>query len=349
MKRIAIIMAGGSGERFWPVSTKERPKQFLKLASPEKTLLEEAVSRAADVVGESSVFIATGSHLQEATKDLLPFLPPHHIFAEPHKRNTAGCLIWVAANLIAARPDDWAETSLAILTADQRIVPVQGFLESVTAALETVEQYGGIATIGIRPTRPETGFGYIEVGEAVGAASQVTRFREKPDIETARRFLVAGNFLWNSGMFFCTVGTLMTELTRLQPEMAQVAMECAKKIAEGKSADAADIFSSCPNISIDYAVMERAEKVFVIEANFDWDDLGSWDSLERSYPKDPHGNVSQGTARMIDCNGSIAFNDTEDFNLSLLGLENVVVVVSGKQIMVCEKSRAQEVKRFLNS
>src|SRR5690606_38644714 len=170
-QRLAFIMAGGSGERFWPVSTKEHPKQFLKLASPDKTLLEQSVERAAKIVGIENTFIATNTILAEKSSSACPELKRENTLAEPAKRNTAGCLVWVAANIIARNPETWPTTSVAILTADQRIHPIENFVETVDIALTAAEEHGTIVTIGIRPNRPETGFGYIEVGDPVNHVS----------------------------------------------------------------------------------------------------------------------------------------------------------------------------------
>ena len=175
-KRLAFIMAGGSGQRFWPVSTNERPKQFLKLASPDATLLEQSVERAASIVGLECTHIATGKPLQATSQSACSNLKPEQVTAEPHKRNTSGCLIWVAANVIAQNPTDWADTTIAVLTADQRIDPEAEFTKTVLNAMETAEEHGAIVTIGIRPDRPETGYGYIEVGDANGKAFDVIRF-----------------------------------------------------------------------------------------------------------------------------------------------------------------------------
>lgn len=349
MKRVAVIMAGGSGERFWPVSTKERPKQFLHLASPEKPLIAEAVERGAAVAGLDATYIATGRHLVEGSLSAVPGLPAENILAEPCKRNTLGCLVWVAASLMAAEPGGWSETTVAVLTADQRIHPMSGFQSTVTKAMEAAEAHGGIAVIGVRPTRPETGFGYVESGEPSGSALRVVRFREKPDLATAEEFLAAGTFLWNSGMFFYTLATFMRELDRQAPDVATTTRTLAELIRTGEQERADEVFASLPNLSIDYAVMERADPVFVVPAEFEWDDLGAWDALARSYKADDAGNVVQGQAHMIEANGNTVYVHGTDQTVSLLGVEDLVVVVTEGRVLVLPKHRAQEVKRFLQS
>jgi mannose-1-phosphate guanylyltransferase len=215
-RRVAVILAGGSGERFWPVSTRERPKQFLRLTDPERSLLREAAERAAALVGWESTYVSTGRHLASATAAECTSLPPENVLAEPTKRNTLGALVWVAASLIAKHPDDWAETTVAVLTADHRIAPEPAFHETVRQAMSLAEESGGLVTIGIPPDRPETGYGYIELGEG----SSVRRFTEKPDAATAAQYLAGGRHLWNSGMFFWTLAAFMAELVAAEPEAA---------------------------------------------------------------------------------------------------------------------------------
>ena len=346
-KRLAYIMAGGSGQRFWPVSTNERPKQFLKLASPDATLLEQSVERAAKIVGIESTHIATGKPLQVSSQTACPSLNPSQVIAEPHKRNTSGCLVWVAANVIAQNPDDWPETTIAVLTADQRIDPETEFTKTVLSAMDAAEEHGAIVTIGIRPNRPETGYGYIEVGAANGNAFDVVRFREKPDRETAEQFIDAGNFLWNSGMFFYTLATFMAELELAQPEMARITREIAGHLAQGDTLAAENAFAGLPSISIDFALMEKARRVMVVEATFTWDDLGAWDSIERTYDADQYGNVSLGKSRVIEAKNNVVYIDRSNTEVCLLGVDDLVIVVTPEAVLVCPKDRAQEVKKFL--
>lgn len=343
-KRVAVIMAGGSGERFWPVSTREKPKQFLRLASPDRSLIQESVARASALVGMESVYVATGRHLVAPTLADCPQLEGR-VLAEPDKRNTAGCLVWVTASLMAAGPE-WAETTVAVLTADHRIEPEEGFVSTCRAAMQAAEDHGCITTIGISPTRPETGFGYIEIGEAIGDVFAVKQFREKPDKPTAEQYVSSGHFLWNSGMFFFTLPGFYRELERSQPEMAALTKQIAGHLAQGDQSAAEVLFRQLPSISVDYAVMERAEKVMVAKAQFEWDDLGSWDALERSQPAGPDGNVAVGESIFIDSRDNIVYNDG-NLTVNLLGVEGLTVVVAEGQVMVCPKDRAQEVKRFL--
>jgi len=347
-RRVAVIMAGGSGERFWPVSTRLKPKQFLKLASPTQTLLEQAVERAASSTSYGETYIATGRHLADLSFETCPNIPPENILAEPAKRNTTGCLVWVAANLIAKFPDTWPTTTLAILTADQLITPPKAFESTLERAMNAAEEHGAIVTIGIRPDRPETGFGYIECGSPSSGVLEVKQFREKPDVATAEEFISAGNFLWNSGMFFYTLPTFMSEMALAQPAIAEAIRSIAGHLAQKELAEADAVFESLPNISIDFALMEKSKRVLVTEADFKWDDLGAWDSVARSYAADENSNVTLGSTNLIESKENVVYNETNSHEVCLLGIEGLAVVVTGDKILVIPKDRAQEVKKFLN-
>ncbi len=348
-RRVSVIMAGGAGERFWPVSTRTKPKQFLRLSSPDRSLITEAVDRAAALFGNEATYIVTGEHLVEATKEECPNLPEANVMAEPCKRNTAGCLVWAAAQLIASDPDGWSQTSVAVLTADHRIAPEAAFHDTVRRALETAERTGGLVTIGVRPDRPETGYGYIETGEPDGEASAVRRFREKPDLATAQGFLASGGFLWNAGMFFWTLPAFVAEMEQADPGYGAAVREIAGYLGSGREAEARAAFEALPSVSIDYALMEKARRVFVVEAGFEWDDLGSWDSLARSYPGDDAGNVNLGPTRVLEGAGNVVYNVGPGQEVCLLGVEGLVVVVTDGVVMVCPKERSQDVRRFSQS
>lgn len=349
-------MAGGAGERFWPLSRRLRPKQFLKLASPDRSLIQQTVDRLVPLVGTESVFIATGPHLVSRTVEDLPELARSQVFAEPHKRNTAGCLVWVAANLLASDPAARETCSMAIVTADHRISPDEGFRSTIDAALTVAEATRGLVTIGIPPTRPETGFGYIEVdrsGSKLGTSSvavwPVKRFREKPDEATAAKFVASGHFLWNSGTFFWTLDGFLSELEQVSPELYGSIFQIAAAIRSGDHNTAHQLFEALPSISIDYALMERAKQVFVAEAAFDWDDVGSWDALDRSLHADDSGNVGMGESVLVESQNNIVVNECPEAVVTLLGVSDLAVVVTGDAVLVCPKDRAQEVRKVVEA
>lgn len=358
-QRVAIIMAGGSGERFWPLSRRNRPKQLLNLTRPDKSLLQEAVARVAPVVGNENVYIATGQHLVDSIRAAEVGIPDENVLAEPCKRNTAGCLCYVTAVLMARYNMDIAHISMAVLTADHQIAEDDEFQKTVMTSLEAAEQNDALVTIGIRPSRAETGYGYIEMDNTAKPAAgstedypvfPVVRFLEKPDRETAQRFLATGHYLWNSGMFFWRVKTFLDELKDARPEMVQIVEQIAANLAAQKEKDANARFAELPDISIDYALMERARGLLVAPASFKWDDVGSWDALDRTFDHDENDNVAVGDPVLHDTEKSIIYNEpgAQKMAVSVVGMQDVVVVVSSDSVLVVPKKRAQDVKAAVN-
>ena len=343
-KRIAVIMAGGAGERFWPVSRTTRPKQLLRLGRPDMSLLEEAVERASSIVGTENVYVATGKAVEEPIR-ASGVVSAQHLWVEPLKRNTLGALCWVAANLLA---HDGENVSLAILTADHRITPADRFRECVERALDAAEERSALVTIGIRPDRPETGYGYIELdasSEGPKGVFTAKSFREKPDQATAEMFLREGRFLWNSGMFFWTLTAFTRELEKAQPAAHRITQELAEAILSKVPTE--EVFERLPNISIDFALMEKADNVAVVESCFEWDDVGAWDALERTFESDAARNVAFGDASLIDSEGCVIYNDSDEVLVSVLNVKDLLVVVTKDAVMVCPKSDAQRVREIV--
>lgn len=347
VKKVAVIMAGGSGERFWPLSRAQRPKQLLKLTSPDQTLLEEAVNRIAQSIPREDIFISTMPDLVEAIKEAGPNVPDENILAEPCKRNTAGCLCWVAAELRAKYGPD-VNVAMAILTADHQIGAPELFLKQVDIALEAAVEFNSLVTIGIKPTRPETGYGYIEAGSPTSKDSvlMVDRFREKPNHLVAEEFLYSRRHYWNSGMFFWTISTFLGEMEKASPLHAQVTTSIAKSLAEGNKDEAEAQFKRLPNISIDYALMEKASRVLMVMGDFPWDDVGAWDALGRSREKDEHENVIEGNCIVLNSKDSIVVNEVEGKRMvvGVTGVEHLVVIVSEDAVLVTTKNSAQDVR-----
>jgi mannose-1-phosphate guanylyltransferase len=344
-------MAGGSGERFWPMSRENKPKQLLNLTNSEQNLLEEAVERIAPLVGKGNVYIATGKNLKDAMV-ASNLVAPSQLLVEPSKRNTLGALCWVAASLIARQPNGWRETVLAILTADHHIGSPEEFRQTVDTALEVARKSAGLVTIGIKPARPETGYGYIEpdlsapVPVAPGSVHKAKSFREKPDADAAARYVEAG-FLWNSGMFFWTLGSFWDALAETQPEALEVVRSVSEALKVGDEETAEKAFNDLPNLSIDYAVLEKAPSVFVVRGDFPWDDVGAWDSLERTLRRKAGENVFEGDVVALDMKTSIVINGSKEMAVGVLGLEDLIVVVTDDAVLVCPKSRSQEVRRVV--
>ncbi len=363
MKRTAIIMAGGSGERFWPVSRKIKPKQLLNLTS-EKTMLEESIERISPVIPPEDIYIITGRALLEPIRRTIPSLPPENVVAEPYKRNTAPCLALGAAFITSkyAPGCSPSEISIAVLTADQMIEPREGFTKTIEATLSYVEQHDVLAAIGIPPSRPETGYGYVEIEEPFDYSSgepeikPVLSFREKPALKKAEEYVESGKFLWNSGMFFWRADVFTENMKKHLPEVGNEIEKISRmyeKHTNKALPDAfertAPVFEKFPNESIDFGLMEKASRVVVSKALFSWDDIGSWDSLERVRKKNELGNITEGTAALVDCRDSIIVNNTgKKIAVAGLGLENMVIVATEDAFLVCPKDRVQEVKKCVS-
>jgi mannose-1-phosphate guanylyltransferase/mannose-6-phosphate isomerase len=252
----------------------------------------------------------------------------------------------VAANLIAAGEED---STLAVLTADHWIGEASLFQEDVASAMSLAEQSGALVTIGIPPTRPETGYGYLEAGDdgLPFGGIRVARFHEKPSAETAGRYVERGGFYWNGGMFFFTLRSFLDELERANPSASSILKDVTSRLRSGDDSDAAEAFERLPNLSVDYAVMEKASNVAMVPARFKWDDLGAWDALSRSLAPDEHGNVKVGVVETIDVSDCILYNEDEGSVLAALGVRDLIVVRSGNAVLVCDKSQAQRVREIV--
>jgi mannose-1-phosphate guanylyltransferase len=340
MTRNVVIMAGGTGERFWPLSRKTRPKQLLELTSSGKVMIAEAIDRIAPLVDYANIYIITGELLKKPIEEALPQLPKANIIAEPAKRNTAPCLA-LSAGILANRGNP-SEQSVAVLTADQIIEPEQNFRETIANVLDYVEKNEVISTIGIVPHRAETGYGYIELGNKLSTNGtgiyEINSFKEKPDITTANSYLQAGNYLWNSGMFFYRLDLFISEMKANAPQIGNQI-----ELLHSAKPDLSQIFQAFPSISIDYALMEKTQKAVVAEANFYWDDLGAFDALDRVNTKDENGNIIKGEVIAINCKDSIIINSSKRL-ASAYGLEGIVLIQTDDAVMSCPKGEAQQVK-----
>ncbi len=358
MKRAAIIMAGGAGERFWPLSRRRHPKQLLRLLNPEKTLLEESIDRIAKVIAKEDIYIITAEHLLVPIRETISILPAENIIAEPMKRNTAPCLALGAAVLLEKYSLPPEDIIMAVLTADQLISPEEKFIETVEGILNYTEQNPVLATIGIKPDRPETGYGYIEANEKfdIGETFEIKTaeaFHEKPGYSAACRYLDSGRYLWNSGMFFWRLDAFIEQMSRHSPEIGlrigemkdnykgvvNLPLTTANPAITG-------IFESMPDISIDYALMEKADNVVVARALFRWDDVGSWDSLERVKQKDSRGNILDGYAIAADSKDNIIINASDGRIVGLIGIENLAIIATDDAILICPKDRVQEIRKI---
>lgn len=345
--RIGVILAGGSGERFWPLSRRSRPKQLLKLADPSCSMLQQAVDRILPLFPAERIFVVTGEHLLETIQTAGIGIPVENVVAEPAKRNTAGALVYAAAVLLA-RYGNPEQCTMAVFTADHRIEPGDIFREDVSEALSQVEKSGGLAVIGIPPDRPATGYGYIEVQKGgSGRVVPVKAFREKPDAERASTYVKSGRHYWNSGMFFWRLDEFLRELEAAAPMMAEAVPELAELIRSGSRVKVQERFASLENISIDYALMEKAQSVWMVPAQFQWDDLGTWESLRRVSEPDTTGNVTSGDPVLVNTRNSIVVNEpgADRMAVVVVGMENVVVAVTDDGVLVVPADRSEDVAK----
>ena len=326
MKVFAVIIAGGSGERLWPLSTPEHPKQFVTLFGG-KPLIRHAMDRIAGIVEPSEVLVVTAKPLVSQTRKALPALPKANILAEPCRRNTAPA---IALAVREVKKRGGSDAVCCILTADHLVDPESEFRQALRQAIAVAVKERKIVTLGIRPTYAATGFGYIDI------AANPPRFTEKPDARKAARFLKRGTYLWNSGMFIFRVDVMESELRAFAPDAARL-LDAGNWKA---------IYSSLESESIDYAVMEKTKELAVVPAEFRWDDVGSWNSVPNRFEHDADDNTCLGKTAVYDTKGSVVVS-TPDHLAAVVGLKDVVVVHTNKVTLVCAKSKAQDIKRLL--
>ena len=334
----ALILAGGSGTRFWPLSRKWKPKQLLALER-DRSLLRETLERLQPLGGPEAVWVCTTEALEEHVRRELPEVPPEQILLEPEGRNTAPAIGWSVRSM----PEDARNGVVAVLPADHRVGEPAALRETLERAAEVVAREDRVMALGVVPRWPETGYGYLELEPEEGpdGVRRVRRFVEKPSAETAAHFLAAGNYLWNAGIFVFRGSTLLGILERLQPELARGLEEIAT--APGRLRE---LYSRLPADSIDYAVMERLDGISTLPLDCGWSDLGSWEALDEVLPKDAAGNTGRGDRLAVDARGNLLFADAG--TIAVLGIEGLVVVRTGDAVLVCPKSRSQEVKKLVS-
>jgi mannose-1-phosphate guanylyltransferase len=342
-----VIMAGGSGTRFWPLSRKDRPKQFLPLAGDEP-LLAATVARLPPLAKAKETFVVCGPAHAAAARRMLPKLPEQNFIVEPCARNTAPC-VGLAAVPVAGRDP---EGIMAMLPADHHISRPGAFRDAIAAAAELAGR-GAIATIGIKPSRPETGYGYLKIGPRVaargrkgkGPAHKVERFVEKPDLVTAARYLADGGYLWNSGIFAFRADVILEEIRRAMPVLGEQLDTIAAAFGTpAYKKTLARVFTECPSISIDYGVMEKSKRIAVVPADFGWSDVGSFAALPDVRPTDRLGNVAEGDAVVVDSHNAVVIA-RGGRPVAVVGLDDVIVVDAGDAVLVCRRDRAQDVRQ----
>lgn len=350
----AVIMAGGSGERFWPLSRIAQPKQLLCLGPSGRTMLEDAIRRVEGLIPLSRILIVTSAVLKPSIEQTLPWFPAANVIAEPSKRNTAPCLALAAAEILHREGSSAQLSLMAVLTADHYIGNEVYFRQNVQQALEYAGREGALVTIGVQPSRPETGYGYIEVDPLAvtenDAVMKVTAFREKPDRDTAMKYVLGGKHLWNSGMFFWRTSVFLEQLKKHLPVVGNAVSEMLHARNEGEAMDSAtiaEIFNTLPDISVDFGVMERADNVAVVPAGFIWDDVGSWDALFRLREQTQTGSVHDGEVIDLGSSHSVVVNAARDHVVAVIDVHDIVVVATPNATLVCGKDSVQRVKEVV--
>lgn len=345
MQNHIVIMAGGIGSRFWPMSTSEYPKQFIDVMGVGKSLIQLTVERFKGICPKENFWVVTSEKYVDIVKEQLPQIPAQHILAEPEARNTAPCIAYACWKIRKEFP----QANIVVTPSDALVIDTAEFARCIAVALEKTADSQAIVTLGMMPTRPETGYGYIAAqGEAdAKGICKVEAFKEKPDVETAKGYLAAGNYFWNAGIFVWNADTITNAIRRYAPQIAGVMDELEPALFTDKEAEELKrLFPTCEKISIDYAVMEKAEDIFVLPAEFGWSDLGSWGSLRTLLPQDEAGNVKVGgRVDMYNCRNCVV-HAAEEKRVVLEGLDGYIVAEKNGQLLVCRLSEEQRIKEF---
>ena len=332
-------MAGGVGSRFWPLSTPENPKQFIDILGCGRTLIQLTVDRFNGICPKENFWVVTNAKYVDIVKEQLPDVPSNHILAEPVARNTAPCIAWACWSIKKEDPN----ANVVVTPADAVVMNPEEFRRVIKHALAFTESWEAIVTIGIKPSRPETGYGYVEAGEAMnGTICKVNSFKEKPNMETAEKYQRAGNYFWNAGIFVWNLETITDCLTKYKPNIA------ADMDKITSTDNVAEIFPNCEKISIDYAVMEPASKdglVYTLPADFGWSDLGNWASLHDKLTKDDNNNGTVGNIKLYECSNCVVHAEDAK-KVVLQGLDGYIMSEKNGQILICKRSEEQRIREF---
>lgn len=341
MKIYGVIMAGGGGTRFWPLSRKAKPKQFLNLSGKD-TMVMDTIKRLCRVAEKEDIFVVTGERFVASTaEETKEILRADHILGEPAARNTAACIGYAAMEIVKK----YGDGVMCVAASDHFIKDEEEYERVMKMAASLADEKDALVTIGIKPTFPSTGYGYIRSNRNTEADySEVEEFVEKPDLETAKEYLTSGQYAWNSGMFVWKASVILDYFERLLPDI----YECLVKIGDAMGTDREkqviqEVYPVIPKISVDYGIMERAKGVLMVEGDFGWNDVGSFDALEEIYEKDENGNVVLANGCLLDTNGCILYGDGEKL-IATLGVQDLVIAQTKDIVLVCDKKRAQDIK-----
>jgi len=343
-----VIMAGGVGSRFWPMSTAERPKQFIDVLGTGKTLLQLTVERFGSLVQPENVWVVTNQQYAEIVAEQLPDMPQTNILSEPCRRNTAPCIAYISWRIKSQDP----KANIVVTPSDHIVTDVQEFQRVVSECMKFTSDTDAIVTLGMKPTRPETGYGYIQANLAANSLRnkgifRVDSFREKPDLTTALQYLKQNNYYWNAGIFIWNVNTIVNAFRMYQPSMSRIFESMRDLYGTPQEQQAInERFPECESISVDYAIMEKAEEIFVCPADFGWSDLGTWGSLHVQSHKDLYGNACIGNdIKMFESHNCIV-HTMQEKRVIIQGLDGYIVAENNNTLLICKLSEEQRIKQF---
>ena len=350
-KYFCIIMAGGIGSRFWPLSRTRYPKQFIDILGVGKTLLQQTFDRFTELIPVENIYIVSNAEYNEIIQDQIPNVPVENILLEPSRRNTAPCIDYANHRILEREP----EAQIIVAPSDHLILKEDIFLDTLKQGLDFVGKNDALLTLGIKPSRPETGYGYIQAiqkplkGHEVVALKKVKTFTEKPDPEMAKIFFERGEFFWNAGIFFWSLPAIMKAFESFVPEIHSLFAKGKGLYGTAKEEQfIKKTYERCKNVSIDYAIMEKADNVYVLSADFGWSDLGTWGSLYEQMKMDKQGNAVNGKHVFLYNSSGNVINVPDDKLVLLQGLENHIVVESDNVLLICKKEEEQRIKEFVN-
>ena len=343
-----VIMAGGVGSRFWPMSTQEKPKQFIDVLGCGRTLIQLTVDRFKGICEPENIWIVTSDKYADLVKEQLPEIPDDNILKEPCRRNTAPCIAYVSWKIKARS----SKANVVVTPSDHILMNVPEFQRVIKSAMSFTQDSDAILTLGMKPTRPETGYGYIEADLSVASATnkevyRVDSFKEKPDIDTAKQYIEQSNYFWNAGIFVWNISTIVNAFRVYHPAIAKVFENIRPYFYTAAEQEVVNReFPNCENISVDYAILEKAEEIFVLPADFGWSDLGTWGSLYEQMQQDINHNVCIGqNISLYDTRNSV-IHTTQEKKVVVMGLDGYIVAEKDNALLICKLSEEQKIKLF---
>lgn len=343
-----VILAGGAGSRFWPISSEELPKQFLDILGCGRTLIQLTLERFNGLIPKENVWVVTAEKYREIVMEQLPEIPSGNILCEPCRRNTAPCICYVSWKIKKLN----TKANIVVSPSDHLVVDIQAFQSAIDDSLSFAAETDAVVTLGLKPTRPETGYGYIKADLTYSSSRKhnifrVDEFKEKPTLEIAKEYIQSPNYLWNSGIFIWNVNTIINAFRVYEPEVSSIFEELVPYYGTDKEQNKIDeSYPQCKNISVDYAILEKAEEIFVFPASFSWSDLGTWNSLREQSDMDKYGNVCIGdNIKLYDTYNTIVHTCNKK-EVIVEGLDGYVVAEKEGKLLVCRLSEEQRIKLF---